>query len=81
MRIFGLLPASLIGADISLFLKGAFDMDSLTRTKSIKNTPSVIIAKTVKGKGVSFMENNPGFHGKAPNKEELDRALGEIFHD
>lgn len=37
-----------------------------------------IIAKTVKGKGVSFMENNPGFHGKAPNPEELKLALEEI---
>ena len=35
-----------------------------------------IIAKTVKGKGVSFMENNPGFHGKAPNADELKLALG-----
>ena len=37
-----------------------------------------IIAKTVKGKGVSFMENNPGFHGKAPNADELKAALAEI---
>ena len=37
-----------------------------------------IIAKTVKGKGVSFMENNPGFHGKAPNADELKLALEEI---
>jgi transketolase len=38
----------------------------------------VIIAHTVKGKGVSFMENNPAFHGKAPNLEERERALAEI---
>jgi transketolase len=37
-----------------------------------------IIAGTVKGKGVSFMENNPGFHGKAPNADELKQALEEI---
>ena len=51
---------------------------ALNNTQTVKNTPSVIIAKTVKGKGVSFMENNPGFHGKAPSEEELVRALEEI---
>jgi len=40
--------------------------------------PSMIIAKTVKGKGVSFMENNVDFHGKAPTPEEMERALKEI---
>ncbi len=40
--------------------------------------PTVVIAKTVKGKGVSFMENNPAFHGKAANAEELEIALKEI---
>jgi transketolase len=40
--------------------------------------PSVIIAHTVKGKGVSFMENNPDFHGKAPNAEEMKIALKEL---
>jgi transketolase len=40
--------------------------------------PTVIIAHTVKGKGVSFMENNADFHGKAPNAEELKKALAEL---
>jgi len=40
--------------------------------------PRCIIARTVKGKGVSFMENNPGFHGKAPTAEQLQQALSEI---
>jgi len=40
--------------------------------------PSVIIAHTVKGKGVSFMENNPDFHGKAPTPAELEKALQEV---
>lgn len=40
--------------------------------------PCMIIAKTVKGKGVSFMENNVDFHGKAPTPEEMERALKEI---
>ena len=38
----------------------------------------MIIAHTVKGEGVSFMENNPDFHGKAPNAEELKKALNEL---
>ncbi len=40
--------------------------------------PSVVIAHTVKGKGVSFMENNPDFHGKAPTPAELEKALQEV---
>jgi transketolase len=40
--------------------------------------PCCIVARTVKGKGVSFMENNPGFHGKAPTPEQLEQALREI---
>lgn len=44
------------------------------------NTPSptAIVAHTVKGKGVSFMEDNPSFHGKAPNDDELELALEEL---
>ena len=40
--------------------------------------PRVIVAYTVKGKGVSYMENNPSFHGKAPTKDQLAQALEEI---
>ena len=40
--------------------------------------PNMIIAKTVKGKGVSFMENKAGWHGKAPNEEEYKIALEEL---
>jgi len=40
--------------------------------------PTVIIADTVKGKGISFMENNPGFHGKAPSLDQLIQALHEL---
>ena len=40
--------------------------------------PYVIIAETIKGKGVSFMENNLSWHGKAPNDEELIKALEEL---
>ncbi len=43
-----------------------------------KGVPSVILARTVKGKGVSFMENKAAWHGKAPNAEELAAALAEV---
>ena len=53
-------------------------IEALERTKQATGCPSVIIAHTVKGKGVSFMENNPAWHGKGPNAEERARALAEI---
>jgi transketolase len=43
-----------------------------------KGKPTAIIAHTIKGKGVSFMENNPKFHGVAPTQEELQKALTEL---
>jgi transketolase len=43
-----------------------------------KDKPVMIVAHTVKGKGVSFMEHNPAFHGKPPTKEQYDKALQEI---
>ncbi len=46
--------------------------------KSIKGKPAILIAKTVKGKGVSFMENRVEWHGKAPTKEQLEQALREL---
>lgn len=45
---------------------------------TVKGKPTVVIAHTVKGKGVSFMENNPKFHGIAPTKEEVEVALQEL---
>ena len=48
------------------------------KAKKTKGQPAGIIAKTTKGKGVSFMENNPGFHGKAPSWDELAVALSEL---
>jgi transketolase len=53
-------------------------IDALEATKGVTDRPSAIIAKTVKGKGVSFMENNPDWHGKGPDKEQLAQALAEI---
>lgn len=45
---------------------------------SMKGKPTCILAHTVKGKGVSFMENNPKFHGTAPTRAECDQALEEL---
>ena len=46
--------------------------------KATKGMPTAIIAKTVKGKGVSFMENQAGWHGKAPNDEEYKIAMEDL---
>jgi len=53
-------------------------IDAFNQAKQVKGQPTVIIAHTIKGKGVSFMENNPDFHGKAPNAEEVEIALREL---
>lgn len=50
----------------------------LLRAAEEQSGPVVVIAHTVKGKGVSFMENNPAFHGAAPNDQELVQALKEL---
>ncbi len=51
---------------------------ALAEAKTVKDKPTAIVQKSVKGKGVSFMENNVGWHGKAPNAEEMERALAEL---
>ncbi|MBP2172633.1 transketolase [Methanococcus voltae] len=54
-------------------------IETVETAKALKNgKPTAIVANTIKGKGVSFMENNVGFHGKAPNAEELEQALNEL---
>lgn len=53
-------------------------LEALEKAKATKGKPTVIIAKTVKGKGVSFMENVCGFHGVAPTPEETERAIKEL---
>lgn len=52
-------------------------IESVEKAKN-QNKPSLIIANTVKGKGVSFMENKASWHGKAPNKEQYEEAILEI---
>jgi transketolase len=53
-------------------------LNALKISRTFKGKPTIIIAHTVKGKGVSFMENNVEFHGKAPNAEQLEKALKEL---
>lgn len=53
-------------------------ISAFEEAKQIKGKPTAIIAKTVKGKGVSFMERNLDFHGKAPNPEQVKKALEEL---
>ena len=53
-------------------------IEAFDQAKLVKGQPTVIIAHTTKGKGVSFMENNPNFHGKAPNADEVEIALKEL---
>ena len=48
------------------------------KAKEVKGKPVSIIAETVKGKGVSFMENKAEWHGKAPSKEEYEQAIKEL---
>lgn len=51
---------------------------ALEKARNIKNKPTAIIAETIKGKGISFMENQVGWHGKAPNEEEYKIAIKEL---
>jgi transketolase len=53
-------------------------LQALKKAREIKGKPTVIIAHTVKGKGVSFMEGNVDFHGKAPSPQETEQALKEL---
>ena len=71
-RAFGWNTLEADGHDISQLL------DAIDEAKATKGRPTMIIAHTVKGKGVSFMENNPDFHGKAPNKDEYALAMEEL---
>ena len=51
---------------------------AMNEAKTVKEQPSAIVMKSVKGKGVSFMENNAGWHGKAPNEAEYQQAKAEL---
>jgi transketolase len=72
LEAFGWNVITIDGHDIEEILN-AFES-----AKATKGKPTAIVAKTVKGKGVSFMENEAGWHGKAPNDEEYAQAIKEL---
>lgn len=53
-------------------------ISAVENAKAIKDKPSLIICNTIKGKGVSFMEGDPSWHGKAPNEEQYKKAIAEL---
>jgi len=71
-RAFGWHAIEIDGHDIAEVIK-AYD-----EAETIRGKPQVIVARTVKGKGVSFMELNPAWHGVAPKPDELEKALKEL---
>ena len=71
-RAFGWYVIEINGHDFKEIL------DSFEKVRKLKGKPSIIIAHTTKGKGVSFMENVVDFHGKAPTKEQMVQALKEL---
>lgn len=72
MRAFGHNVVEIDGNDIEQIDR------AIVEAKNTKGCPTVIVAKTVKGKGVSFMENQVDWHGKAPNEEQRDIAISEL---
>lgn len=54
-------------------------LDAFEKARNVKGKPTAIIAKTIKGKGISYMEDKAGWHGKAPNEEEYKLALKELI--
>ena len=72
LRAFGWAVAEIDGHDFDQ-MEAAF-----AQAKATKGVPFAIVMKTVKGKGVSFMENQAGWHGKAPNDQEYETAMAEL---
>ncbi|WP_055666549.1 transketolase [Desnuesiella massiliensis] len=71
-RAFGWNVIEIDGHDFNAIL------DAIEMAKNTKDQPTMIVCKTIKGKGVSFMENEASWHGTAPNKEQCEKALAEI---
>ena len=71
-KSFGFQVINIDGHDIDEIIK-AFEV-----ARDIKGKPTCIIAKTIKGKGVSFMEDKAEWHGKAPNEEQYNEAMKEL---
>lgn len=77
----GDLPAKIEAFGFDLYEIDGHDLDAIEKALSAPHTPNVpkcILAHTIKGKGVSFMENQVGWHGKAPNAEQRQQALKEL---
>ena len=72
LRAFGLEAAEVDGHDFDA-LEAAF-----AQAKTVKGKPFAIVMRTTKGKGVSYMENQVGWHGKAPNGEQYEQAMAEL---
>ena len=72
LEAFGFAVQAIDGHDFDA-IEAAFNA-----AKEVKGKPSAIVIKSVKGKGVSFMENNAGWHGKAPNDAEYEQAMNEL---
>ena len=53
-------------------------LDAINEAKETKGKPTLVLAKSVKGKGVSFMEGSPAWHGAAPNAEQFEQAIAEL---
>ena len=71
-RAFGWHTVEIDGHDLAQVIRAYDD------AQTIQGKPQAIVARTVKGKGVSFMELNPAWHGVAPKSDELERALQEL---
>ncbi len=71
-RAFGWHVMTIDGHDMQAIV------NALQEADKVEHQPVMIVAHTVKGKGVSFMENQPGWHGKAPNPEQVQQALEEL---
>ena len=72
LEAFGFHVISIDGHDFDQ-IEAAFN-----EAKTVKGKPTAIIAKTIKGKGVSYMEDQVGWHGSAPNDEQYEKAVAEI---
>ena len=72
LEAFGFHVLAIDGHDFDA-IEGAFNA-----AKEVKGKPTAIVITSVKGKGVSFMENNAGWHGKAPNDAEYEQAMNEL---
>ena len=72
LEAFGFHVVAIDGHDFDAIEK------ALEEAKTVKGQPCAIVMSTTKGKGVSYMENNAGWHGKAPNAAEYEQAMTEL---